>query len=142
MTARLAVGLMRLFMSAAKRHGSAVENLLPVLGCDPGPTRRMFPRLVSGRWEHTQVVKTGTLTTTDGGVVVLAGTFGNARHGDVVFCVAARNTGRELTRWRRIEQEWLLHLVEKSGGADEVECADELPFSDTYAIIERLDEIP
>lgn len=83
------------------------------------------------------VLKTGTLTTTDGGVTVLAGAFRNQRHGVVFFSVAARNTGRELTRWRRLQQEWLLDLMGKHGGAQAIECGDELPFSDTFAVIER-----
>jgi len=140
MTARIAVHLMRRFMSVAAQRGLAVEDLLPVPGCDPGPTRRMFPRLVSGRWERTVVLKTGTLTTTDGGVVVLAGTFHNSRHGVVGFSVAARNTGRELTRWRRLQQEWLLDLMGSNGGAEEITCSDELPFSDTFAVIEIIEQ--
>jgi D-alanyl-D-alanine carboxypeptidase/D-alanyl-D-alanine-endopeptidase (penicillin-binding protein 4) len=139
MTARIAVRLMKRFMSVAEQRGLAVEDLLPVPGCDPGPTRRMFPRLVSGRWERTVVLKTGTLTTTDGGVVVLAGMFRNTRHGIVGFSVAARSTGRELTRWRRLQQEWLLDLMGSNGGAEAISCGDELPFSDTFAVIESID---
>jgi D-alanyl-D-alanine carboxypeptidase/D-alanyl-D-alanine-endopeptidase (penicillin-binding protein 4) len=138
LTPRLAVELMKRFKAAAERRGVAVADLLPVPGCDPGPTRRMFPRLVSGRWQRTVVLKTGTLTTTDGGVVVLAGSFHNRQQGRVTFCVAARGTGRELTRWRRIQQEWLLDLMAKNGGAEPMTCGEELPFSDTYAVIEPL----
>jgi hypothetical protein len=98
----------------------------------------MFPRLVSGPSERTVVLKTGTLTTTDGGVVVLAGSFRSTRHGVVHFCVAVRNTGRELNRWRRLQQEWLLDLMEKSGGAEAIECGENLPFSDSYAVLEAL----
>jgi len=138
LTPRLAVELMRRFMAAAERRGVGAADLLPVPGCDPGPTRSMFPLLVAGRWERTVVLKTGTLTTTDGGVVVLAGSFRNQLHGRVIFCVAARSTGRELTRWRRIEQEWLLDLMGTNGGAEAIPCGEELPFSDALAVIERL----
>jgi D-alanyl-D-alanine carboxypeptidase len=135
MTARLAVALMREFLELADAQGLAVEELLPVPGCDPGPTRRMFPRLLSGEYERAVACKTGTLTTTDGGVVVLAGTFRSRDSGVVVFCVAAPRTGRQLTRWRRLEQEWVLDLIGRSGGAEPFECGAEFPLSDAFAVV-------
>jgi D-alanyl-D-alanine carboxypeptidase/D-alanyl-D-alanine-endopeptidase (penicillin-binding protein 4) len=136
MTARAVVGLMRSFEAALGAAGLGMDDVLPVPGCDPGPTRRMFPRLAAGEFERAATVKTGTLTTTDGGVVVLAGSFQSPRLGQVLFCVAAPRTGRDLTRWRRLEQAWLVDLIESAGGADPVACSGELPFSDAMAIVE------
>jgi D-alanyl-D-alanine carboxypeptidase/D-alanyl-D-alanine-endopeptidase (penicillin-binding protein 4) len=137
MTARVAVRLMREFLAAMADAGLQPDELLPVPGCDPGPTMRMFPRLVSGKFQHTVVCKTGTLTTTDGGVAVLCGSFTSRDRGVVLFCVAAPRTGRELTRWRRLEQDWLLDLIASNGGAKSIECTQSFPFSDSFATVER-----
>lgn len=133
MTARVVVELMRQFVAVTEAHGETVDAVLPVPGCDPGPTSRMFPRLVSGPHAHTVACKTGTLTTTDGGTVVMSGVVRSQRHGELLFCVAAPTTGRAVTHWRRIEQEWLLDLIGSSGGAEPFACAVEFPLSDTFA---------
>jgi D-alanyl-D-alanine carboxypeptidase/D-alanyl-D-alanine-endopeptidase (penicillin-binding protein 4) len=138
MTARVVVRLMREFLAAATEAGLQPDDLLPVPGCDPGPTMRMFPRLVSGDHQHSVVCKTGTLTTTDGGVAVLSGSFRSRDRGIVLFCVAAPRIGRELTRWRRLEQDWLLHLIATHGGAEPFECTRGFPFSDSFAKVERV----
>jgi serine-type D-Ala-D-Ala carboxypeptidase/endopeptidase (penicillin-binding protein 4) len=135
-TPRLAVDLIRELGAAAARQGLGLTDLLPVPGCDPGPTRRMFPKLVAGPRARSVVCKTGTLTTTDGGVVVLAGAFTSPRLGTVLFCVAAPRSDHQQTRWRRLEQEWLLGLVDRAGGAVPFGCKGELPFSDSDATVE------
>jgi D-alanyl-D-alanine carboxypeptidase/D-alanyl-D-alanine-endopeptidase (penicillin-binding protein 4) len=135
MTARGVVELMRQFQYTAKDQGLEVGELLPIPGCDPGPTRQMFPLLVSGEHERTLVCKTGTLTTTDGGVVVLAGYIRSLNRGVVLFCVAAPRTGYHVTHWRRIEQEWILDLVDTLGGAVPFPCSAEFPYSDSFAAI-------
>jgi hypothetical protein len=91
----------------------------------------MFPGLVDRPGGPPAVVKTGTLTTTDGGVVVLAGEFDSLERGVVMFNVAATETGWEVTRWRHAEQRWLLELIESVGGAARKTCRPELPFSDS-----------
>ena len=135
-TARLVVGLIRELGAAAARQGLDLTDLLPVPGCDPGPTRRMFPKLVAGPHAHSVVCKTGTLTTTDGGVAVLAGAFTSPSLGTVLFCVAAPGSDHQQTRWRRLEQEWLLDLVDRAGGAVPFGCGGDLPFSDSEATVE------
>jgi D-alanyl-D-alanine carboxypeptidase/D-alanyl-D-alanine-endopeptidase (penicillin-binding protein 4) len=137
MTARVVVRLMRSFLASVRAAGLQADDLLPVPGCDPGPTMRMFPRLASGEYQHTVVCKTGTLTSTDGGVAVLSGSFTSRDRGTVIFCVAAPRTGRELTRWRRLEQDWLLDLIAANGGAESLRCMQELPYSDTFASVSK-----
>ncbi len=136
LTARMAVELMRRFVTETRARGLSVVDVLAVPGCDPGPTRRMFPQLASGPYAHTVVCKTGTLTTTDGGSVVLSGLIRSRRHGEILFCVAARGTGRAVTHWRRIEEEWLVELLERSGGAEPFVCGAAFPMSDTFAEVE------
>lgn len=136
MTARQAVELVRQLVTATRAAGSDPGAVLPVLGCDPGPTRRMFPAFIRPSRRGAAVVKTGTLTTTDGGVAVLAGLVTTRDRGEVVFAVAAPRTGRDLRPWRRLEQAWLLDLVEAAGGAVPESCGPSLPYSDTFARVE------
>jgi len=135
MTARVAVRLMREFEAELETHGLELDDVLPVPGCDPGPTRRMFPALANDPLGPRAVVKTGTLTTTDGGVVVLAGAFSNSDLGTVFFCVSATRTGREIARWRSAEEAWLLDLMKSVAGAEPRACGPELPFSSSDAMV-------
>lgn len=120
----------------AKEHGLELGALLPVVGCDPGATRRMFPALAGPELAGSVTCKTGTLTHTDGGVAVLAGTFTSSSHGPVVFAVAVPRAGGSLEYWRRVQQRWVLELMEEQGGAVAPPCGETLPFSDTFAEIE------
>jgi hypothetical protein len=96
----------------------------------------MFPRLGWGRRARTTVVKTGTLRTTDDGVAVLSGFFTSPDRGEIVFCIAAPRAGDRLWHWRSMEQSWLLDLMRKIGGATARGCGPELPYSDTFAVVE------
>jgi D-alanyl-D-alanine carboxypeptidase/D-alanyl-D-alanine-endopeptidase (penicillin-binding protein 4) len=120
----------------AEEHGLALGQLLPVIGCDPGSTRRMFPALAGTDLAGSVTGKTGTLTHTDGGVVVLAGAFTSPTNGPVVFAVAVPRAGGSLEYWRRAQQRWVLELMEEQGGAIASPCGPPLPFSDTDAEIE------
>ena len=93
----------------------------------------MFPRLAKGENSRTAIVKSGTLTTTDGGVAVLAGFFRSLKGEKVVFCVAAPHAGGRLTNFRLAEQDWLLDLMGSAGGAGRQNCGTALAFSDTMA---------
>lgn len=132
-TARLAVGLTREFLAIAERAGLRPEELLPVAGCDPGPIGDAFPHLVAGPQERTVLGKTGTLITTDGGVVAFAGTFNSRDRGPVLFCVAAPRSGWQTPRWRRAEESWMLDLMASTGGAEMRVCGPLLPHPDTMA---------
>jgi D-alanyl-D-alanine carboxypeptidase/D-alanyl-D-alanine-endopeptidase (penicillin-binding protein 4) len=136
MTARQVVRLLWAFRDLGVRLGFAPEEVLPVPGCDPGPTPRMFPRLAAGERARTAAIKTGTLSTTDGGVAVLSGLLESRDKGAVAFCVAAPGAGGRLRAWRRAEQEWLLDLMGEVGGADAITCAGPLPHPESLAEVE------
>ena len=139
MTARQVIRLMWALRDLGEKLGFDPEDVLPVPGCDPGPTERMFPRLTAGPTARTAVVKTGTLTTTDGGVAVLAGFFESVDEGPVAFCVAAPRAGGELRRWRLAEQRWLLDVMASTGGAVALPCGGDFPLSDAFADLEGVD---
>ncbi len=133
MSPRTVVAMMRTFHHRLGELGLSHRQVLPVLGCDDGPSRRMFPLLSTGPSAGAITVKTGTLTTTDGGVVVLAGQFCSMDLGDVIFCVAAERAGGNLRRWRAAEQSWLIDLVAAVGGAIVKPCGPPLLLPDSEA---------
>ncbi len=136
MTARTAVGLLRVFAETLAGFGSSPQDVLPVIGCDPGSTKRKFPRLAGPQHAGSIAVKTGTLTTTDGGVAVLAGYFQSAAGEMVLFCIAAPGSGQQELHWRSLQQAWLLDLMTATGGAVQRPCGSELPFSDAFAEVD------
>ena len=127
--------LTELEVEAASQH-LELQELLPVIGCDPGSTRQMFPALAGPDHAGSVTCKTGTLTHTDGGVAVLAGTFTSAVKGPVVFAVAAPRAGGSLQYWRRAQQRWILDLMDQLGGAVRRPCGPPLPYSDADAQLE------
>lgn len=133
LTALQVVRLLWAFDATCREMGLDPSDILPVPGCDPGSLPRMFPRLAQGEKARTAIVKSGTLTNTDGGVAVLAGFFQSLKGETVAFCVAAPRAGGRLTHFRLAEQDWLMDLMDSVGGADRRTCGTGLVFSDTMA---------
>ncbi len=138
MTPHLIVRMLAKFSRALARMRLTPRDLLPVPGCDPGPVPLMFPKLARGRLARSVVCKTGTLSSTDGGVAVLAGLFTTPDGRTIVFCVAAPDAGGGLRHWRRKEQRWLLRLIRREGGAVPGACGAPFVLSDTFATIETV----
>ena len=136
LTARQIVKMLWAFDATCREAGLDPSDILPVPGCVPGSLPRMFPRLAQGESSRTAIVKSGTLTNTDGGVAVLAGFFRSLKGETVAFCVAAPRAGGRLTHFRLAEQGWLLDLMGSVGGADRRTCGTELVFSDTMADVQ------
>ncbi len=136
MTARLVVRMLVRFRRALARFGLEPRDLLPVPGCDPGPVPVMFPKLARGRLARAVVCKTGTLSSTDGGVAVVAGFFETPDGHSIVFCVAAPRAGEGLHRWRQREQRWLLRLIRREGGAVRRVCGAPFVLSDQFATVQ------
>jgi len=125
---RQIVAMLRGFRTAAAERGVEIEHLLPVAGCDPGTVNASFPRLSSPPFATSLVAKTGTLTSTDGGITVLAG-FLNTAQGEVVFCVAAPRAAGRIRLARRTEESFVVNLLNKRGGATPRTCAPPLDSS-------------
>jgi len=122
---RQIVAMLRGFRSAAAGLGVEIEQLLPVAGCDPGTVEASFPRLSSPPFATALVAKTGTLTSTDGGITVLAG-FLNTAQGEVVFCVAAPHAAGRIRLARHTEESFVVDLLNRRGGAAPRTCAPPL----------------
>jgi D-alanyl-D-alanine carboxypeptidase/D-alanyl-D-alanine-endopeptidase (penicillin-binding protein 4) len=122
---RQIVAMLRGFRSAAANVGLEIEHLLPVAGCDPGTVNASFPRLSSPPYAMALVAKTGTLTSTDGGITVLAG-FLNTAQGEVAFCVAAPHAAGRIRLARHTEESFVVDLLNRRGGAVPRTCGPPL----------------
>lgn len=122
---RQIVAMLRGFRSAAAGLGVEIEHVLPVAGCDPGTVSSGFPRLSAPPFATSLVAKTGTLTSTDGGITVLAG-FLNTAQGEVVFCVAAPHAAGRIRLARHTEESFVVDLLNRRGGATPRTCAPPL----------------
>ena len=142
MTPREAVRLVGLLAATTRSAGLEPRTVLPVLGCDPGPTRRMFPHFLAAERTGAVAVKSGTLSNTDGGVAVLAGLYTAADDREIRFCVAAPRAGGALRHWRALEQAWLEELIARTGGVRPGRCPEPLPFSDHDARVEPVGDSP
>ena len=130
MTPRLVVRLLEDLDETLNGFGLRLEDVLPVVGCDPG-TLTHFPQLADEA-AGVLVAKTGTLRKTDGGVAVLAGVAHTAR-GSMFFCVVAPGSGRKLARAREAQQRWVLDLIARHGGPRPRECGAAVGYSDDDA---------
>ncbi|HEX8424480.1 MAG TPA: D-alanyl-D-alanine carboxypeptidase [Pyrinomonadaceae bacterium] len=87
MTPRGVLVVIKALIEEAARHGLKPEDLLPVAGCDWGTVRR---RMEGTGFECSLVGKTGTLTTTDGGMSNLAGIVFTKDSGLLLFAILAQ----------------------------------------------------
>ncbi|HJR07132.1 MAG TPA: D-alanyl-D-alanine carboxypeptidase [Pyrinomonadaceae bacterium] len=87
MTPRGVLVVIKALVEEAQRQGLKPEDLLPVVGCDWGTVRR---RMEGTGYECSLVGKTGTLTTTDGGMSNLAGVVFTKDSGLILFAILAQ----------------------------------------------------
>ncbi|HYO99533.1 MAG TPA: D-alanyl-D-alanine carboxypeptidase [Pyrinomonadaceae bacterium] len=87
MTPRGVLVVIKALVEEAGRHGLKPEDLMPVVGCDWGTVRR---RMEGTGYECSLVGKTGTLTTTDGGMSNLAGIVFTKDSGLILFAILAQ----------------------------------------------------
>lgn len=87
MTPRGVLVVIKALLEETERRGLKPEDLLPVAGCDWGTVRR---RMEGTGFECSLVGKTGTLTTTDGGMSNLAGVVFTKDSGPILFAIVAQ----------------------------------------------------
>jgi D-alanyl-D-alanine carboxypeptidase len=126
MSPKRVVRMVRDLLFRCQELGVDPRLILPSSGCKPGTLASMFPRLRNGEFQGAVVGKTGTLIYTDGGVSVLAG-MADTRDGKVLFCVAYPNGGRKRHWARRLQETWLLELIQGLGGPIGHECPEHFP---------------
>ena len=106
MTPRGLAAVIRALAEEANRLGLKIEDLMPVATCDWGTLRR---RLEGTPFECAAVGKTGTLTTTDGGMSNLAGVAFTQDVGPVLFVVLAQ--GNRIWENKQMTDELLAELL-------------------------------
>ncbi len=87
LTPRGVLVVIKALSEEAARHGLKPEDLMPVVGCDWGTVRR---RMEGTGFECSLVGKTGTLTTTDGGMSNLAGIIFTKDSEPILFAILAQ----------------------------------------------------
>jgi D-alanyl-D-alanine carboxypeptidase/D-alanyl-D-alanine-endopeptidase (penicillin-binding protein 4) len=87
MTPRGVLVVIKTLVEEAERRGLKPEDLMPIVGCDSGTVRR---RMEGTGFECSLVGKTGTLTTTDGGMSNLAGIVFTRDEGPILFAILAQ----------------------------------------------------
>lgn len=106
MTPRGIITVVRALSEEAERHGMKLEDLLAVADCDHGTLRR---RMEGTGYECAVVGKTGTLTTTDGGMSNLAGVVYTRDAGVVLFAILAQ--GRRIWEHKQMADQLLAEVV-------------------------------
>jgi D-alanyl-D-alanine carboxypeptidase/D-alanyl-D-alanine-endopeptidase (penicillin-binding protein 4) len=87
MTPRGVLIAIKALIEEGARHGLKADDLMPVVGCDWGTVRR---RMEGTGFECALVGKTGTLTTTDGGMSNLAGMVFTKDSEPILFAILAQ----------------------------------------------------
>jgi hypothetical protein len=106
MTPRGIITVVRALADEAARHGMKLEDLLAVASCDHGTLRR---RMDGTGYECAVVGKTGTLTTTDGGMSNLAGIVNTQDEGPVLFAILAQ--GNRIWEHKQMADQLLAEVV-------------------------------
>lgn len=131
-TPRQVVGMLRDLQQVCQKDGMELADVLSAAGCVPGTVSRFYQRISNGPAQATVVGKTGTLTSTDGGVSVFAG-FASTVEGDLIFCVAAPRAAGRLRSARSKAETFVLDLVDRHGGPVTKSCGAELTGPDDGA---------
>jgi D-alanyl-D-alanine carboxypeptidase/D-alanyl-D-alanine-endopeptidase (penicillin-binding protein 4) len=106
MTPRGVLVVIKALIEEGARHGLKPEDLLPVVGCDWGTVRR---RMEGTGFECSLVGKTGTLTTTDGGMSNLAGIVFTKNSGLILFTILAQ--GNRIWEHKQMADQLLAETV-------------------------------
>lgn len=106
MTPRGVLVVIKALLEEAGRHNLKAEDLLPVVGCDWGTVRR---RMEGTGFQCSLVGKTGTLTTTDGGMSNLAGVVFTKDTEPILFAILAQ--GNRIWEHKQMADELLAATI-------------------------------
>ena len=108
MTPRGVLVVIKTLTEEAARHGLKPEDIMPVVGCDWGTVRR---RMEGTGFECSLVGKTGTLTTTDGGMSNLAGIVFTKESGPILFAILAQ--GNRIWEHKQMTDQLLSETIQE-----------------------------
>ena len=110
-TTRAVIQILRRLLQRLERHNMDLHDILPVAGVDRGTLSWRFRKST-----HRGAIlgKTGTNSSKEGGVSSLAGLAMTRTHGPVFYAIL--NTQGSVLSYRRWQDEFLIKLLEDSGG--------------------------
>ena len=108
MTPRGVLVVIKALIDEAARHGLKPEDVIAVAGCDWGTVRR---RMEGTGFECSLVGKTGTLTTTDGGMSNLAGIVFTRAGGPILFAIVAQ--GNRIWEHKQMTDQLLSETIQE-----------------------------
>ncbi|HKP72451.1 MAG TPA: D-alanyl-D-alanine carboxypeptidase, partial [Pyrinomonadaceae bacterium] len=106
MTPRGLLTVIKTLVEETRRLGLKPEDIMPVVGCDWGTLHR---RMAGTGYECSMVGKTGTLTTTDGGMSNLAGVVFTKDDGMILFAILAQ--GNRIWEHKQMADQLLAETV-------------------------------
>ncbi|MGI9106229.1 MAG: D-alanyl-D-alanine carboxypeptidase [Pyrinomonadaceae bacterium] len=107
MTPRGLLVVIKALVGETERLGLKTEEIMPVVGCDWGTLRR---RMAGTGYECSLVGKTGTLTTTDGGMSNLAGVAFTKDSGMILFAILAQ--GNRIWEHKQMADQLLAETIQ------------------------------
>jgi D-alanyl-D-alanine carboxypeptidase/D-alanyl-D-alanine-endopeptidase (penicillin-binding protein 4) len=111
-TPRAALKVLRGLITVLSAHALEAEDIMPVAGVDSGTLRT---RLAGEDTRGAVVAKTGTLVSLDNGVSTLVGIAYTKAQGAVLFAVF--NSGGNVNAYRRLQDQFVEHVIAEEGGA-------------------------
>lgn len=111
MTTRAVIQILRRLLQRLNHHNMDLHDILPLAGVDRGTLSWRFRQST-----HRGAIlgKTGTNSSKEGGVSSLAGLAMTQAHGPVLYAIL--NTQGSVLSYRRWQDEFLIKLLEESGG--------------------------
>lgn len=111
-TPRASLKVLRALLETLANYSLKPEDIMPVAGIDSGTLRGRFNR---DDVRGSVVAKTGTLISLDNGVSTLVGIAYTKSHGPLLFAVFNSDGG--VHSYRRLQDEFIEHLIAEEGGA-------------------------
>ena len=114
-TPRASLKMLRALLSVLANYSLKAEDVMPVAGIDTGTLRGRFE---SDNVRGSVVAKTGTLVSLDNGVSTLVGIAYTKAQGPLLFAVFNSDGG--VHAYRRLQDEFIEHLIAEEGGSSPV----------------------
>ncbi|HKS43059.1 MAG TPA: D-alanyl-D-alanine carboxypeptidase [Blastocatellia bacterium] len=114
-TPRASLKMLRALLSTLANYSLKAEDVMPVAGIDTGTLRGRFE---SDNVRGSVIAKTGTLVSLDNGVSTLVGIAYTKTQGPLLFAVFNSDGG--VHAYRRLQDEFIEHLITEEGGPSPV----------------------
>jgi D-alanyl-D-alanine carboxypeptidase/D-alanyl-D-alanine-endopeptidase (penicillin-binding protein 4) len=133
-TPRASLKMLRALLNTLQNHSLKPEDLMPVAGVDTGT---LHARFEGDNVRGSVIAKTGTLVSLDNGVSTLVGIAYTKAQGPLLFAVFNSDGG--VRSYRRLQDEFIEHLIAEEGGPSPVSrIEDALADTTRHSIVQVL----